>query len=83
MIPLIAAFHIGANRIWIPFPLFVIWLLLLPVCLLLLPLFVIACRVNQVPAGGALAAAWAVLRGLRGTRLAVAHPDATFGLRLI
>lgn len=83
MIPLIAAFRLGARRLWIPFPLFAVWLLLLPFCLLLLPLFLIACRANRIPAIRALAATWAVLSGLRGTRLAITHPDATFALRLI
>jgi hypothetical protein len=83
VIPLLAAFRVGRRRFWIPVPLFVIWLLLLPVCLLLLPVFVVACRWNRVPAGGALVAIWAVLNGLRGTRLLFTHPDATFAVRLI
>ena len=83
MIPVFAAFRFGARRVWIPVPLFVIWLLLLPFCLLLLPVFVIACRANQVPAGGALVAGWSLLRGLRGAHVEINHPDVTLAVRLI
>ena len=84
MIPLLAALRIGRHtRLWIPIPLFLLWLLLLPLCLLLLPVFVWACRAQRVPAGRTLAAGWGLLRGLRGTQAELTHPEAAFGLRLI
>ena len=84
MIPLLAALRIGRHdRLWIPIPLFLLWLLLLPLCVLALPFFVWACRAQQVPAGRTLAAGWALLRGLRGARVELTQSEVAFALRLI
>ena len=49
MIPLVVAVAIGSTRVagvrpWIPIPLFLVWLFLLPFCIVLLPVYFIGCR---------------------------------------
>jgi hypothetical protein len=84
MIPVVLAIRIGSRRLaWIPIPLLLVWLLLLPFCVLLLPVYVIACRALQVRAFAALAGVWRVLNGCRGLRLDVRHAGVAFALRLI
>ncbi len=86
MIPLLVVARIGrAGRrglpIWIP--LFLIWLLLAPLALLLLPLFVIGCRVLRVRPFLALSVGWQLLCGLRRTHIEVATPAASVALRFL
>jgi len=84
VIPLVAAVRVGTRRLaWIPIPLFVIWLLLLPFCLLLLPVYVVACRRLQVRAGAGLVAMWRLLHGLRGLHLEVRQGGVDFAVRLV
>lgn len=52
-------------------PLFLVWLVLLPVAILVLPVFLIACllvRVNPIPV---IAAFWRILTSLKGTTFEV------------
>lgn len=51
-------------RLWVP--LFLVWLALLPVVLLLLPLFVIGCLIAAMNPFRALPVFWQVVTGLRG-----------------
>lgn len=83
MIPLFATLRIGGRRRWIPVPLFLVWLLLLPLCLVLLPVFLVGCRVLKIPGLRALAALFGLLRALRGTSLQVQHESVNLALRLI
>ena len=76
MIPMLVFLRIrGRNRrglrLWIP--LFVVWLLLLPFVLVLLPLAFIACLVGRVNPFRALAVGWQLLTGLRNTNIEVAQ----------
>lgn len=84
MIPVLLVIRFGSRRrAWIPIPLLLVWLLLLPFCLLLLPVYVVACRVLEVRAFAALAGFWRVLNGCRGLRLDVRQGGVTFALRFI
>jgi hypothetical protein len=84
MIPVVALIRVGSRRLaWIPIPLVLVWLLLLPFCLLLLPLFVIGCRANGVRAGASLVGIWRVLNGCRGLHLDVRHGQVALAVRLV
>lgn len=88
MIPMVAAVAVrpsrrSRRRIWIPLPLFLVWLLLLPLTPLLLPLFVIACRAHRIDGLQALGALWGLLSGLGRTRIDVDHPDASIHIRML
>jgi hypothetical protein len=88
MIPLFAAVAVRPNRrsrrrIWIPLPLFLVWLILLPLTPVLLPLFFIACRANRINGPRALGALWQLLGGLGRTRIDVEHPDASILIRVL
>lgn len=84
MIPILAALRIGRRRaLWIPIPLLLIWLLLLPFCPLALPFFVAVCRNQQVPVLKALRGVYGLLRGVAGMRLEIEHPDVNLALRVI
>lgn len=56
-------------RLWIP--LFLVWLLVLPVALLLLPLFFIACLVIRVNPFRAVSTLYGIIAALKGTDVAV------------
>ena len=84
MIPILAALRFGRRRLlWIPIPLFLVWLLLLPLCLLALPFYFVACRKLELPAGRTLVTGLGLLRGLRGIHLEIDVPDVRMALRLI
>lgn len=84
MIPILAALRVGRRRpLWIPIPLFLVWILLLPLCLLALPFYLVACRRLQLPAGRTLLTGFGLLRGLRGTQVEIDVPDVRMALRLI
>ena len=81
MIPLAATIAFRGSgalgrELWIPVPLLLIWLLLLPFGLLLLPLFVIACAVVRISPWRALAATWRLLAALRATRVDIERREA-------
>lgn len=76
MIPLFADVEIRtrrrSRRFWLP--LFLVWLLLLPLVLILLPFAAIACllvRINPIRAFGAMVA---VLAATSGTQVEVERP---------
>jgi hypothetical protein len=78
MIPLWISLHVRSvkTNIRLGLPLFLLWLLLLPIGLLLALLGLIAClilRVNPLPR---LVAGWGVLSALSGTHVDVAAPNA-------
>ena len=78
--PMLAIVHILPNkmrrgiRLWVP--LFLIWLLLLPFVLVLLPVFFVVCAVMDVNPFATLGAFLAVLGSLGGTHVEVDSPDA-------
>lgn len=79
MIPLgaVVAVHRGRStsdrRVWIPVPLFLVWLLALPFLVLALPMFFIACLAGRVKPFRALWIIWQLLCALRTTRFSVEH----------
>ena len=77
MIPLIARIRVQSPKLrmslWLP--LFLIWLLVLPIAVVLLPLVILICLLfgnNPFPA---LAAGWQLLCGLRGTHVEITEPE--------
>jgi hypothetical protein len=86
MIPLVAVLKIHNQRrhnfrLW--FPLFLLWLVLLPVILLLVPLFVIGSLIIAMNPFRALFAFWQVLTGLKGTHIEVDNRDSQILIRII
>lgn len=81
MPPLLATVHIlpGAARrgvrLWVP--LFLIWLLLVPFALVLLPVYFVVCAVVDIHPLRTLGAALAVLASLHGTLVEVDSPSAS------
>jgi hypothetical protein len=89
MIPLFAVVRISTRkypsrgnglRLWIP--LFLIWLLLLPLVLVLSPLAILALLVLRVHPFRAFAVFWQTLTGLTGTHIEVSAPDALVYVRI-
>ena len=86
MIPFIATLavqkeHGRSFRLWIP--LGIIWLLLLPMILLLLPFFCIACLIIRVHPFDALSIFSQILAALKGLDLEVECPRTSIELRLL
>ena len=78
MIPLWMSLHVRSvkTNIRLGLPLFLLWLLLLPIAVLLAPLGLIVClilRFNPLPR---LVAGWCVLSAVPGTHVDVAAPNA-------
>ena len=83
MIPLAAVVTVrhsrssSDRRLWIPVPLFLVWLLALPFLVLALPIFIIACLASRVNPFRALWILWQLLCALRTTRVSVEHRAAS------
>jgi len=79
--PLLAVVHILPNkmsrriRLWVP--LFLIWLLLLPFLLVLLPVYFVVCAAIDIHPFATLGAFLAVLGNLNGTHVEVDSPEAS------
>ena len=77
MIPLAAVITVrpgrssSDRRLWIPVPLFLVWLLALPFLVLALPIFFIACLASRVNPFRALWALWQLLCALSTTSVSV------------
>ena len=79
MIPLFATLRIRHQkpgeprrrgfRLWLP--LFLIWLLLAPLVLILLPFFFVACLIMRVNPFRAIVLIWRFLAALRGTHIEI------------
>ena len=89
MIPLMATVrirvwrHEGSRlRLWLPVPLVILWLLLLPVVIVLLPVFVIACLAVGLRPLRTLSVLWGVLGALRGTDIAVERAETSVHVHL-
>src|SRR5947209_8382479 len=61
---------------------FVMWLLLLPFAVVLLPVFVIACLAARLPPVRTLSALWGVASALGGTRFGLDHKEASIRIHL-
>jgi hypothetical protein len=78
--PLIAVVRIKTLEghhlnLWVP--LFLLWLLLLPFAVVLLPVFVIVCLAVDVDPLQALATCWRMIAAFCGTHVEVDSPNAT------
>ena len=85
MIPLVAVVGLRNQdsrtfRLWIP--LFLVWLLLLPVGLLLSPFIFIACLVCRVNPFRGVAVTWQILNALADTNVQVEHRTAGFSFHI-
>jgi len=79
MIPLFATLRIRHQkpgeplrrgfRLWLP--LFLIWLLLAPLVLVLMPIFFVVCLATRINPFRSIAAIWRFLCALRGTHIEV------------
>ena len=86
MIPLVATVRRETEtgtRLWIPLPLFLLWVLLLPFAVLLLPVLFVACLASRVNPFRALWRLWQVLAALRTIRVEVALHRSSIRVQLI
>jgi hypothetical protein len=68
-------------RLWIP--LFLVWLLLLPLVVLLSPLIFIACLVCRVNPFRGVAVMWQIVWALNDTQLEVEHRSAGMSFHIL
>jgi len=85
MIPLFAVvrWHTGRRQLGMWLPLFLAWLLLLPLLLVLSPFFVIGCLLARMNPLRMTATCWQVVTGLRGTNIELQHGERHFQVRMI
>ena len=74
MLPLVMDLRVRTDvghriRLWLP--LFLLWLLALPLLILLLPFYVVACFVMRVNPLSGIRAFWNLLSAVRGTHIEV------------
>jgi uncharacterized membrane protein len=86
MIPFVAVVSLRNQesrtfRLWIP--LFLIWLLLLPLAVLLTPFVFIACLVCRVSPFHAVAVMWQILWALNDTEFEVEHRSAGMSFHIL
>ena len=86
MIPFVAVVSLRNQesrtfRFWIP--LFLVWLLLLPLSVLLSPFIFIACLVCQVNPLRGVAVMWQILNALTDTELEVEHRSAGLSFHIL
>ncbi len=89
MIPLVASVHIQVRRgeqrrlrLWLPVPIVIVWLLLLPIAVVLLPVFVVACLAVRLRPLRTLSVIWGVLSALAGTEFALQHGESAIHVHL-
>jgi hypothetical protein len=87
MIPLVGVINVKhwprsrSFRLWIP--LFLLWLLLLPFAVLLLPVFFVVCLICRVNPFRAIATFWSILASLRDTHIEIDNRDALVLIRIL
>ncbi len=81
MIPLFAVIRVKRFRLWVP--LFIVWLLLLPFALVLLPLMILACLAIRVNPWRALGTFWQVFTGMAGANIEVNDENAAVQIRIV
>jgi|WetSurMetagenome_2_1015567.scaffolds.fasta_scaffold51375_3 hypothetical protein len=85
MMPLLAIVRVrragGGFTFWAP--LFLLWLVLVPVAVLAAPFFLVVCLTRGLSPVGAAAGVLGVLCALAGSQIGVDAPDASVRIRLI
>lgn len=82
MIPLTSTLRISNQHGFrISVPLFIVWLLLIPVALFLLPFFFVGCLFVRVNPFKAIALVWQVIAALKGTNIEVDEPGCYVSVR--
>ena len=86
MIPLLLTVRIGGAGsrgvpLWVP--LFLVWLLLVPLALLLLPLFLVGCLIGMLNPFRVLWVFWRILNGARGTSVEAANGRHAVLIRIV
>lgn len=86
MIPFVAVVRLRNQdsrtfRLWIP--LFLVWLLLLPLAILLSPFIFLACLVCRVNPFRGVAVIWQILSALTDTSLEVEHRSAGMSFHIL
>jgi hypothetical protein len=86
MIPIFAVIRFVTKtgrkpHIWVP--LFLIWLLLAPLVIVLLPIAFIACLFMRINPFRAVAAVWSCLSATRGTHIEIDSGRASFLIHII
>ena len=86
MIPSLLALHLRTAtgrriRLWIP--LFLVWLVLLPVAPLLLMLLLVGALIGRINPWRAVAVLWGILTSLSGVNVDVSSPQAEVAVRMI
>ena len=86
MIPFVAVVSLSNQqsrtfRFWIP--LFLVWLLLVPLAVLLSPFIFIACLVCRVNPFRGLAVVWQILNALNDTEFEVEHRSAGMSFHIL
>lgn len=87
MIPMVGVISVNhwprsrSFRLWIP--IFLLWLLLLPLAVLAFPVLLIVCLIAQVNPFSVIATFWGILGGLRDTHIEVNNRDALILVRIL
>lgn len=86
MIPFVAVVslhnrHSRTFRLWVP--LFLVWLLLLPLITLLSPFVFLACLICRVSPFRGVALMWQILNALTDTQLEVEHRSAGLSFHIL
>lgn len=85
MIPLFADLRIETQhrRLRLFLPLFLIWLILLPLVLVLLPFAAIACVILRINPFSAIGTLFSVLTAIPGTQLGVERPGSSIFIHIV
>jgi hypothetical protein len=81
MIPLFLLVRVQWMRLWIP--LFILWILLLPLVLVLTPFAVLACFIVRINASRAFLALWQLLSALRGINIDLNDGEHVVAVRIL
>jgi hypothetical protein len=73
MIPMVGIIalrtHPQGRVWWLPLPLFLLWLIMLPALIIVVPAIVVVSEIMRVDPYRALSVSWQLLAGLRGLRV--------------
>ena len=85
MIPLfvVIRWNTGRRQFGLWLPLFLAWLLLLPVLLVLLPFFVIGCLLARMNPWRLIKTGWQFVTGLTGTDIDIQQGEKQFQVRMV
>jgi hypothetical protein len=64
---------VGPGILHLGFPLWVTWILLLPLAIVILPLLLLVCLVRLTDPWRVISIFWGILRALKGTEVEVDH----------